>query len=200
MAAQQPSNEAMEKDIHVSGELAQTIDVRKARVGDKVTVRLTENVAVHGKIYTSGKISGFIKTIQQPTPDNQQAKLVLVLDEIKLKGKAEEPIDAIIEYIAPPAPPVITRVRGVPSPGDPVIRATGPMVDCYGRPVSQPEPRRVEPMPKIPMGQPAEWKEMQVAPNYITHETVITVGKKLRLVKESRVSLLLNGTDRQSAK
>lgn len=201
MAAQQPSNEAIEKDIHVSGELAQTIDLRKARVGDKVSVRLTENIAIHGKIYPSGKIFGYIKRIQLPTPDNQQAELVFVLDEIKLKGKAEEPIVGIIEYIAPPAPPVITRVSGVPSPGDPMIRAAGPMVDSNGRPVSQPEPARVEPMPKItPMGQPAEWKEIHVAPNYVTHETVVMVGKKLRLVKESRVSLLLNGPDRQSAK
>ena len=195
LIAQQQSPDAIEKDTYVGGELAQTIDIAKAKVGDKVTVRL-DSLAAHGKIYINPKIIGHIQEVQQPSSDKPQSRLVIVLDHLQLKGRAEEPIVAVIRYIDRPAPPVINRVSGVPSPGDPVARAAGPMVDSYGRPVTPAPAPRVEPMPDMPSRyRPAGPKEIQVTPNYGTHETVITGGMKLRLAKESRVNLILNGSD-----
>lgn len=195
LIAQQQLPDAIEKDTYAAGELAQTIDIAKAKVGDKVTVRL-DSLTTHGKIYINPKIIGHIQEVQQPSSDNPQSKLVIVLDHLQLKGRAEEPIAAVVRYLDRPAPPVINRVSGVPSPGDPVARAAGPMVDSYGRPVYPAPAPRVEPMPDMPSRyRSAGSKEIQVTPNYQTHATVITGGMKLRLVKESRVNLILNGSD-----
>ncbi|HEX3094163.1 MAG TPA: hypothetical protein VHW72_16135 [Candidatus Angelobacter sp.] len=194
--AQQQSPDAIEKDTYVGGELAQTIDIAKARVGDKVTVRL-DSLAAHGKIYIRPKIVGHLQEVQQSSSNNPQSRLVIVLDHLQLKGRAEEPIVAVIRYIDRPAPPVVNRVSGVPSTGNPVARAAGPMVDSYGKPLPPPSPTpRIEPMPDMPSRYwPAGSKEIQVTPNYEAHATVITGGMKLRLVKESRMNLILNGSD-----
>lgn len=198
LAAQQQSNHAIEKDTYVSGELTRTIDVAKVRVGDTVTVRLVNGLAVHGKIYTSGKILGHIKEIQQSAPDNPKTRLVIVLDHIQLKGRAEEPVVAVIGLIERPATPVINRVSGVPSTGNPVARAAGTMGESGGRPVRPlptPTPRE-EPMPtRVSADEPSDLKEIQVTPNYEAHETVITGGKKLRLLKEFQINVILYGSD-----
>ena len=195
LIAQQQSPDAIEKDTYVGGELVHTIDIAKAKVGDKVTVRL-DSLEAYGKTYIGPKIIGHIQEVQRSSPDNPQSRLVIVLDHLQLKGRAEEPIVAVIRYIDWPGPPMINRVSGVPSPGDPVIRAAGPMVDRDGRPVT-PEPRRrEEPMPDMPgRYRPVGPKAFQVTPNYEAHATVVTGGTKLRLVRESRLNLILNGSD-----
>jgi hypothetical protein len=194
LAAQQNASDTIEKNTYINGELSKAVDINKAKAGDKVTIRLTDNIASQGKTYTNGKIIGHIKEVQQPTESNTQTTLVIVFDSIQLKGRPDAPIFGVITGISPPAPPVITRVSGVPSPGDPTIRAAGPMVDSYGRSVSPEPAARVEPMGPM-NNRRTNPKVISVGPNYVTHETVITAGTKLRLANESRISLLLNGTD-----
>jgi hypothetical protein len=197
LVAQQKPNLVIEKDTRVAGELATAIDINKANPGDKVVVKIVGKFAMNGKIYDSGKVLGFITKVQAPTQDSPQSRLVIVLDRIKVKGRDEEPIAAVMGYIARPAPPVITRVSGVPSDGDPMARAAGPMVDNYGRPVTPLPSPRMESLPTKSKKTP-DLDNLDVEPNYDTHETVITAKTDFRLLKESRVNLILNEADNHS--
>jgi hypothetical protein len=190
-AAQTNSSETTKQDTYVVGELTHTLDIKKAKVGDQVTLRVTQGLASHGTVYKNAQIVGRITEVQQPTQDNTQARMVLIFDTIKLKDH-EEPIVATMRFITPPLAPVITHVSGVPSPGDPTIRAAGPMVDSNGRYVTpEPAPR----MDSLPTNGGRNFGEgkIYVAPDYVAHKTVLTSDKKMRLASGSAINLVIRG-------
>ena len=72
LAAQQPSSDAPRQHI-ISGELTHAIDAKKAKVGDKVTLRLVNNILSNGKVlvpYRNGKVIGHISEVRPPTKES----------------------------------------------------------------------------------------------------------------------------------
>jgi hypothetical protein len=136
LAAQQPSSDAPRQHI-VTGELTHAIDAKKAKVGDKVTLRLVDHIYSNGKIivpYRNGKVIGHITEVRPPTKENTESMVALEFDRIEVKHGTDLPIAAVIQSMTPPDHHMIrSSGGGIPTSGDdPAARAAGPMVDSNG--------------------------------------------------------------------
>jgi hypothetical protein len=201
LAAQQASSDAPREHI-ITGELTHAIDAKKAKVGDKVTLRLVNDVLSNGKIivpYRNGKVIGHISEVRPATKENPQSMVAIEFDRIEAKGGTDLPITAVIQSMTPPDHHMV-RGSGssIPTSGDnAAARAAGPMVDSNGRevrpapvPLSQPGPRAAASDGRI-----AGSDDMQFEPNPATHTTVITSGRKsLYVESDSRIRLIAQST------
>lgn len=201
LAAQQPSSDAPREHI-ISGELTHAIDAKKAKVGDKVTLRLVNHIYSNGKIivpYTKGKVIGHISQVQPPTKENPQSMVAIEFDRVEAKGGPDLPITAVIQSMTPPDHHMV-RGSGssIPTSGDdPAARAAGPMVDSNGRTVlSAPVPlSRPGPRVAASEGKPSGSDDMQFEANPATHTTVITSGRKSIYVEsDTRIRLIASST------
>ena len=119
LAAQQPSSDAPRQHI-ISGELTHAIDAKKAKVGDKVTLRMVNDVLINGKLlvpYRKGKVIGHISEVQPPTKENPQSKVAIEFDKIEVKGGSDLPISATIQSMIPPDHHMIHHTSGIPTSG-----------------------------------------------------------------------------------
>jgi len=200
LAAQQPSSDAPRQHI-ISGELTHAIDAKKAKVGDKVTLRLVNDIVSDGKIivpYRNGKVIGHITEVRPPTKENPQSMVAIEFDRIEAKGGTDLPIAAVIQSMTPPDHHMLNHPSGIPTSGDnAAARAAGPMVDSNGHvvlpdraPLSQPGPQAAA----------SDWKSagsdgMQFEASLATHTTVITSSKKsLYVESDTRISLAASST------
>jgi len=199
LAAQQPSSDAPRQHV-ISGELTHAIDAKKAKVGDKVTLRLVNDIVSDGKIivpYRNGKVIGHITEVRPPTKENPQSMVAIEFDRIEAKGGTDLPIAAVIQSMTPPDHHMLNHPGGIPTSGDnAAARAAGPMVDSNGHvvldraPLSQPGPRAAASDGKLSVG-----NDMQFEPNAATHTTVITSSKKsLYVESDTRISLAASST------
>ena len=194
--AQQPASDPPEKNIMVIGELTHAIDVKKARVGDKVTLRLVHNVGASGKVivpYKKGKVIGYIRQVQAPTKENPQSMVAIEFDKIEVKGGSDLPIMATIRSMTPPDHHMIRQPSVIPTSGDnPQTRAAGPMVDSYGRTVSPPPAPLTQPGPR-PRADDVRASDIEgvgLEANSTTHVTVITSNKKSLWIEDgTRITL-----------
>src|SRR5579864_8404553 len=79
LAVQQSSSDAPREDI-ISGELTHAIDAKKAKVGDKVTLRLVNHIYSNGKIivpYTKGKVIGHLSEVRPATKENPESMVAI---------------------------------------------------------------------------------------------------------------------------
>jgi hypothetical protein len=198
-AAPQPSSDAPQKNIMVIGELTHAIDVKKAKVGDQITLRLVHNVGSNGRIvvpYKKGTVIGHISQVQPPSRENPESMVAIEFDRIQVKGGSDLPITATIRSMIPPDHRMIRHSTGIPTSGDdPVSRAAGPMVDANNRPVSPPPAPLTQPGPRAAAseGTFSGMDGVEVAPNSATHSTVITSSKKsLWIEADTRITLAAN--------
>jgi hypothetical protein len=200
LAAQQPSSDAPRQHI-ISGELTHAIDAKKAKVGDKVTLRLVDNILSNGKIivpYRNGKVIGHITEVRPATKENPQSMVAIEFDRIEAKGGTALPITAVIQSMTPPDHHMIRSSSGIPTSGDdPAARAAGPMVDSNGHQVLPPPAPLSQPGPHAAA---SDWKssgsdDMQFEASLATHTTVITSGKKsLYVESDTRIRLAASST------
>jgi hypothetical protein len=200
LAAQQSSSDAPREHI-ISGELTHPIDAKKAKVGDKVTLRLVNNVLSNGEIlvpYRKGKVIGHISEVRPATKENPQSMVAIEFDRIEAKGGTDLPIAAVIQSMTPPDHHLIHHSGGIPTSGDnAAARAAGPMVDSNGHqvlpapvPLSQAGPRAA-----ASDGRSSGSEDMQFEPNPATHNTVITSGRKsLYVESDTRIRLIAQST------
>lgn len=201
LAAQQPSSDEPREHI-ISGELTHAIDAKKAKVGDKVTLRLVNHIYSNGKIivpYTKGKVIGHISQVQPPTKENPQSMVAIEFDRVEAKGGPDLPITAVIQSMTPPDHHMVRDSGGsIPTSGDnPVARASGPMVDSNGRPVLPDPVPLSRPGPRVAAsgGKTSGSDDMQFEANPATHTTVITSGRKsLYVESDTRIRLAASST------
>jgi hypothetical protein len=194
--AQQPASDASQKNIMVVGELTHAIDVKKAKVGDKVTLRLVHNVGANGKVvvpYKKGKVIGHISQVQPPSKENPQSMVAIEFDKIEIKGGSDLPITATIRAMTPPDHHMIRHSSGIPTSGDDSIaRAAGPMVDSNGRTVNPPPAPLTQPGPRAAASndRSSEIDGVDFESNPATHTTVITASKKSLWIEDgTRITL-----------
>jgi len=201
LAAQQPSGDAPRQHM-VTGELTHAIDAKKAKVGDKVTLRLVDHIYSNGKIivpYRNGKVIGHITEVRPPTKENAESMVALEFDRVEVKHGTDLPIAAVIQSMTPPDHHMVrSSGGGIPTSGDdPMARAAGPMVDSNGHqvlpapvPLSRPGPRAA-----ASDGKPSGTDDLQFEANAATHTTVITSGKKsLYVESDTRIRLAASST------
>ena len=188
--AQQPSADAPRKNIEVIGELTHAIDGKKAKVGDKVTLRLVRSVGANGRVivpYKKGKVIGHISQVQPATKENPHSVVAIEFDKIEVKGGSDLPITATIVAMTPPDHRMLRQPSVVPTSGDdPMARAAGPMADANGRTVGPPPAPLTQPAPraKASDAQSSEVEGVDFEPNSATHVTVITASKKRLLIED----------------
>ena len=94
----------------LQAELTKSLDAKKAKPGDEVTARVTQDVKSDGRvvIHRGSKLIGHVTEAQARTKENSESKLGIVFDKAVVKGGSEVTLNAIVQALAPgeraPAP------------------------------------------------------------------------------------------------
>lgn len=88
----------------LQAELTKSIDARKAKSGDEVTAKLTQDVKADGKVvmHKGSKLVGHVTEAQAKTKENAESRLGVVFDKAVLKGGQEMAFSGAIQALAPP--------------------------------------------------------------------------------------------------
>jgi hypothetical protein len=88
----------------LQAELTKSIDAKKAKPGDEVTAKLTQDVVADHKVvmHKGAKLVGHVTEAQARSKDNAESKLGVVFDKAVLKGGQEMAFSGVIQALAPP--------------------------------------------------------------------------------------------------
>ncbi|HYG11168.1 MAG TPA: hypothetical protein VD835_14565 [Pyrinomonadaceae bacterium] len=84
----------------LAAQLENTLDARKARVGDRVVLRTTETLKSNGQVLAKkgARLVGRVTDVQQRTKSNAESRIGLVFDRLE-SGSLTTPISATITSI-----------------------------------------------------------------------------------------------------
>lgn len=87
----------LESGTQISGQLQNSIDVKKAKVGDQVVLKTTQAIKQNGKtvVNKGSNIVGRVTEVQQKTKGQAMSKIGVVFDSLQ-NGKMMMPISATI--------------------------------------------------------------------------------------------------------
>jgi|SwirhisoilCB2_FD_contig_51_426564_length_1013_multi_2_in_0_out_0_1 hypothetical protein len=88
----------------LQAELTKSVDAKKAKAGDEVTAKLTQDVKADGKVvlHKGTKLVGHVTEAQAHTKEQAQSKLGIVFDKAVPKGGGDVAFNGVIQAIAPP--------------------------------------------------------------------------------------------------
>jgi hypothetical protein len=88
----------------LQAELSKSVDAKKAKPGDEVTAKLTQDVKSDGKIvlHRGSKLVGHITQAQAKSKENEESRLGVVFDKAIVKGGQEMSFNGVIQALAPP--------------------------------------------------------------------------------------------------
>ncbi|HKV91360.1 MAG TPA: hypothetical protein VJW20_02305 [Candidatus Angelobacter sp.] len=103
-AANLGSAAALGSGTTMQAELTKSIDAKKAKSGDQVTAKLTQDVKQNGKVvlHKGSKLRGHVTEAQAKSKENAESKLGIVFDKAELKGGQEVAFNGVIQALAPP--------------------------------------------------------------------------------------------------
>ena len=95
---------ALSSGTTLQAELTKSIDAKKAKPGDEVTAKLTQDVKADGKVvlHKGSKLVGHVTEAQAKTKENSESKLGVVFDKAVLKGGEEMAFNGAIQALAAP--------------------------------------------------------------------------------------------------
>ncbi len=98
----------------ILAELAKTIDVKKAKSGDEVTARLTQDLKANGAVVIpkGSKLVGHVTEAQAKTKENAGSKLGVVFDKAVLKSGQEVAFTGVIRALSAPVEVPTTSLGG----------------------------------------------------------------------------------------
>lgn len=84
----------------LAAQLENTLDVKKARVGDRVVLRTTETIKSNGQVVAKkgARLVGHVTEVQQRTKASAESRIGLVFDQLE-SGSLRTPISATITSI-----------------------------------------------------------------------------------------------------
>lgn len=87
-------------------ELAKSIDSRKAKAGDMVRAKVTQDVIANGHVVIrrGSKLLGHITEAKASWADEPESILGVVFDSVKPKGGEEMSFNGVLQAVAPPVP------------------------------------------------------------------------------------------------
>lgn len=90
----------LKSGTRLAAQLQNTLDVRRARVGDQVVLKTTEAIKSNGRtiVNRGARLIGRVTDVQQKTRSNGESSLSLVFDRLE-SGSLETPINATITSI-----------------------------------------------------------------------------------------------------
>jgi hypothetical protein len=88
----------------LQAELTKSVDAKKAKAGDEVTAKLTQDVKSNGKVvlHKGSKLVGHVTEAQAKDKQNTESKLGIVFDKAMVKGGQEVSFNSVIQALAPP--------------------------------------------------------------------------------------------------
>ncbi|HZS26846.1 MAG TPA: hypothetical protein VFB76_06420 [Candidatus Angelobacter sp.] len=98
------SSAALSSGTTMQAELTKSIDAKKAKSGDRVTAKLTQDVKENGTVvlHKGSKLIGHVTEAQAKSKENAESKLGVVFDKAELKGGQEIAFNGVIQALAPP--------------------------------------------------------------------------------------------------
>lgn len=95
---------ALSSGTTMQAELTKSLDAKKAKPGDQVTAKLTQDVKENGKVvlHKGSKLRGHVTEAQAKSKENAESKLGVVFDKAELKGGQEIAFNGVIQALAPP--------------------------------------------------------------------------------------------------
>lgn len=98
------SSAALSSGTTMQAELTKSLDAKKAKPGDQVTAKLTQDVKENGKVvlHKGSKLKGHVTEAQAKSKENAESKLGVVFDKAELKGGQEVAFNGVIQALAPP--------------------------------------------------------------------------------------------------
>lgn len=95
---------ALSSGTTLQAELSKSLDAKKAKPGDEVTAKLTQDVKENGKVvlHKGSKLVGHVTEAQAKSKENAESKLGVVFDKAVLKGGEEMAFSGVIQAVAPP--------------------------------------------------------------------------------------------------
>jgi hypothetical protein len=89
---------------NLQAELTKPIDAGKAKPGDEVTAKLTQDFKSDGKVvfHKGSKLVGHVTEAQAHSKNNAESRLGIVFDKVQPKGGEEASINAMVQALAPP--------------------------------------------------------------------------------------------------
>lgn len=91
---------AVEPGTNVAGRLQNSLDVKKAKVGDQVILKTTSSVKQDGKVVIAkgSKLIGHVTEVQKRAKGNADSRIGVVFDKLQ-QGGNEVPINAMITSV-----------------------------------------------------------------------------------------------------
>jgi hypothetical protein len=104
-AATGAGSAALGSTSSLQAELTKPIDAGKAKPGDEVTAKLTQDFKSDGKVvfHKGSKLVGHVTEAQAHTKSHTESRLGVVFDKVQPKGGEEASINAVVQALAPPA-------------------------------------------------------------------------------------------------
>ncbi len=98
------NSSALNSGTTLQAELAKSLDCKKAKPGDEITAKVTQDVKADGKVvvHKGSKLVGHVTEAQAKTKDNAESKLGIVFDKAVLKGGQEMAFNGAVQALAPP--------------------------------------------------------------------------------------------------
>jgi hypothetical protein len=95
---------ALNGGTSLQAELTKSLDAKKAKPGDEVDAKLTQDVKENGKVvlHKGSKLVGHVTEAQAKSKENAESKLGVVFDKAVLKGGQEMAFNGVIQAVAPP--------------------------------------------------------------------------------------------------
>ena len=95
---------ALSTGTTLQAELTKSIDAKKAKQGDEVAAKLTQDVKSSGQVvlHKGTKLVGHVTEVQAKSKENGESKLGIAFDKAVLKGGEEMAFTGVIQALAPP--------------------------------------------------------------------------------------------------
>jgi len=95
---------ALNSGTTLQAELAKSLDSKKAKPGDEVDAKLTQDVKQDGKVvlHKGSRLVGHVTEAQARSKDNAESKLGIVFDKAVLKGGQEVAFNGAVQALAAP--------------------------------------------------------------------------------------------------
>ena len=88
----------------LQAELTKPVDAKKAKPGDEVTAKLTQDVKTDNRVvlHKGTKLIGHVTEAQTRSKEQKESRLGIVFDKAQLKGGEEASLNAAVRALAPP--------------------------------------------------------------------------------------------------
>lgn len=101
-AAANSSGAALSSGTTLQAELTKSLDAKKAKPGDEVSAKTTQDVKSNGKvvIHKGSKLVGHVTQAQARTKEDSESKLGIVFDHAVLKDGSQVSVNAVVQALA----------------------------------------------------------------------------------------------------